>query len=196
LLTRRGIEVRLSMGGAALACEWGLHWRVLEQRRLELTLIAFVIHASSFRTSLSTVGAWLVRNLPGTGSKTCAFGVTGRIESPEFTAAAQQIAGKRAPTVFAAFDRASIVCPPPWRSYRGRGTPRPSGSAENISTDHRPAFAQPAQATPPFPLFMQRLRLSTLIDISNGVDRIVPIERVSAWGDLSKPHLKTEPWTL
>jgi hypothetical protein len=35
-----------------------------------------------------------------------------------------------------------------------------------------------------------------LIDISNGVDRIVPTAHMSAWGGLSKPSLKTEPWTL
>jgi hypothetical protein len=40
----------------------------------------------------------LARDLPGTGSKTCACGVIGRTESPDFTTAARQIAGKRAPT--------------------------------------------------------------------------------------------------
>ncbi|WP_238591849.1 hypothetical protein, partial [Pseudomonas abietaniphila] len=40
----------------------------------------------------------LARDLPGTGSKSCACGVSGTTESPDFAAAARQIAGKRAPT--------------------------------------------------------------------------------------------------
>jgi hypothetical protein len=45
------------------------------------------------RTTLSCRSA-LARDLPGTGSKSCACGMSGIIESPDFATAARQIAGK------------------------------------------------------------------------------------------------------
>jgi hypothetical protein len=45
------------------------------------------------RTTLSCRSA-LARDLPGTGSKSCACGMSGNIESPDFATAARQIAGQ------------------------------------------------------------------------------------------------------
>jgi hypothetical protein len=44
------------------------------------------------------VALHLARDLPGTGSKTCACGVSDIIESADFATAARQIASKLAPT--------------------------------------------------------------------------------------------------
>jgi hypothetical protein len=71
---------------------WCLDCRVQEQLWLELTLFAFLVRTSTCRTP--SCRSALARDLPGTGSKTCACGVSGIVESPDFATAARQIASK------------------------------------------------------------------------------------------------------
>jgi hypothetical protein len=66
---------------------WCLDCRVQEQCWLELTLLAFLVRTSVVRTPLCRSA--LARDLPGTGSKTCACGVSGETELPGFATAAR-----------------------------------------------------------------------------------------------------------
>jgi hypothetical protein len=73
-----------------------LRLRQNQTQRCGLLLFAFLIRASILRTP--PCRSALARDLPGTGSKTGACGVSDTTGSSDFAAAARQIAGKRAPT--------------------------------------------------------------------------------------------------